>query len=71
LQLENKALREKAVELDIRCQQIKDENIQLTTKIAELTSNLSETNACLAAKQEDLASCKNCLMVCLNFDLEM
>jgi hypothetical protein len=69
--LENKVLREKEAELHIQCQQMKDKNIQLTTKIEELTSNLSEVNACLAVKQEDLASCKNCLMVCLTSDLEM
>lgn len=71
MQLENKALQEKVAELHVQCQQIRNENIQLTTKIAELTSNLSEANACLAVKQEDLASCKNCLTVCLNSDLEM
>jgi hypothetical protein len=70
LQLENKELREKVAELHIQCQQIKDENIQLTAKITELTSNLNETNTCLAVKQEDLASCKNCLVVCLNSDLK-
>jgi cell division protein FtsB len=71
LQLENKALREKEAELNVQCQQIKDENMQLTTKIAELTSNLSDANARLAAKQEDLASCKDCLLVCVISDLEI
>jgi peptidoglycan hydrolase CwlO-like protein len=65
LQLENIALQEKQTELHAEYQQLQDKNIALASKIAELTSNLNEANGCLAAKQEDLTSCTNCLKVCV------
>jgi chromosome segregation ATPase len=71
LQLENAILQEKETELHVEYQQLQDKSIALTSKIAELTSNLNEANKCLAAKQEDLTSYMSCLKVCVNSALTM
>jgi hypothetical protein len=63
--MENKVLQEKEAKFHVEHQQLQDKIILLTSTIAELTSNLNEAKGCLAAKQEDLASCMNCLTVCV------
>lgn len=70
-QLENAILQEKESEIHVEYQQLQDKNIALTSEMAELTSNLNEANGRLAAKQEDLTSCMNCLKVCVNSSLTM
>jgi hypothetical protein len=53
-------------EIRIQYQQLHDENTLLKSKVAELTSNLNEANRSLTMKEEDLASCTNCLTVGVN-----
>ncbi|GFG41028.1 hypothetical protein Cfor_06798 [Coptotermes formosanus] len=48
-------------EIQIQYQQLQEKHILLTSKVAELTTALNEANISLAMKEEDLASCTNCL----------
>jgi len=60
LQLEHNILES---EIQTRYQQLQHQHVLLTNKVAELTSALKEANVSLAMKEEDLASCTNCLTV--------
>jgi len=60
LQLEHNNLE---TEIQTQYQQLQDKHILLTNKVAELTSALKEANISLTMKEEDLASCTNCLTV--------
>jgi hypothetical protein len=63
LQLDHNVLES---EIRIQYQQLQDKHILLTSKVAELTTALNEANISLAMKEEDLASCTNCLTVGVN-----
>jgi hypothetical protein len=71
LQLENEFLCKKETGLHMEYQQLLDKNVKLTGTTAELTTKLNEVSGCLAAKQEDLTSCMNCLTVRVNSMLVM
>lgn len=63
LQLEHNILES---EIQTQYQQLQHQHVLLTSKVAELTSALKEANLSLAMKEEDLASCTNCLTVSVN-----